>query len=214
LRVRRGEDHPRPCAGRDRPLHLLGHVHGRGGADGFYGPVHFHLQAVDAVLRRRLGPRGRHAARYTVRPPTTVASTSRDGDSTTRSAASPAAMLPTRSCAPMTAAGVRLAMATASCSGTPACSVMTRSMPSKKVVLPAKAVRSSSMPTPSTTSYVTSPRVNRDPSGRPAPLVASLTKQSLSGPSAFHARRSSVGGRCLPSAMTSADRESDARVAS
>src|SRR5690606_41424007 len=158
LRVRRGEDHPRPCAGRDRPLHLLGHVHGRGGADGFYGPVHFHLQAVDAVLRRRPGSRGRHAARYTVRPPTTVASTSKDGDRTTRSPASPVAMVPTRSCAAMTFAGVRLAMATASCTCTPAWSVMTRNMQTKQVVLPAKAVRSSSMPTPSTTTYENSPR--------------------------------------------------------
>ena len=71
---------------------------------------------------------------------------------------------------------------TASGSVTPTCSVKIGIIRFTSVVLPAKQLRSNIIPTPSWTSYSMSPMVKREPSGSPAPLVASEIATSRSAP--------------------------------
>ena len=74
-------------------------------------------------------------------------------------------------------------MRTASTSGMPTSSISTGSIWLSNVELPAKVVSSPiNMPTPSRTSYAMPPMVNGEPSGSPAPLVASEIAHSRSGP--------------------------------
>ncbi len=109
-------------------------------------------------------------------PPANTRSTSSSAERQIRSASAPTVNRPFVS-SPIARAGFCVAIATTSCNGTLTCLtiVFTRSI--MREALPASAERSASRQTPPSTTQSLPKSENRDPSGNPAPAVASVTRQ-------------------------------------